>query len=82
MVQGERLQEALSAVADDWAALGYAIRREDAYASHVSEATKVNDLERFLSEADRIRQGEVNSFTIWQRVNEKLTGECVALLPR
>ena len=82
MVQGERLQEALHAVADDWESLGYTIRQKNAYASHVREATKINNLERFLSEADRIRQGEIQSFTIWQRVNEKLTGECVALLPR
>ena len=82
MVQGERLQEALNAVADDWAANAYAIRREDAYASHVSEARKDERLARGLEAADRIRQGEIQSFTIWQRVNEKLTGECVALLPR
>ena len=82
MVQGERLQAALGAVADDWAALGHAIRREDAYASHVGEATKDQLLARDLEAAERIRQGEVASFTIWQRVNEKLTGECVALLPK
>ena len=82
MVQGERLQAALDAVADDWAALGHAIRRENAYAGHVSEATKDQLLARDLKTAERIRQGEVVSFTIWQRVNEKLTGECVALLPK
>lgn len=79
-VQGERLQTALDAVADDWAALGHAIRREDAYASHVSEEAKDQRLARDLESADRIRRGEVKSFAIWQRVNEKLTGECVALL--
>lgn len=81
IVTGPRLQDALNAVADDWATLGRDIREQDHYASHVSEEKKDEDLRRMLNGADAVRRGEVNSLTIWQRVNEKLTGECVALLP-
>ena len=80
IVTGDKLQAALNAVADDWAALGRAIRAEDRYASHVTEETKDAALVKMLASAEAIRQGDVKSFTIWQRVNAKLTGECVALL--
>ena len=79
-VTGQKLAEALGAVADDWAALGRAIRDADDYASHVTEAQKDENLRRDLERAKEIRKGFVESFTIAQRLNEKLTGECVALL--
>lgn len=81
MISRERLQVALDAVADDWAELGRAIRTEDRYADHVSEETKEKALCDMLLRAEAIRLGDLGSFTIWQRVNTKLTGECVALLP-
>lgn len=80
IVTGQRLHDALNAVADDWATLGRAIRKEDRYADHVSEETKDAALAEMLARADAIRHGDLGSFTIWQRVNTKLTGECVALL--
>ena len=80
IVTGERLQKALKAVADDWEKLGRDIYAEDCYASHVSEDTKLKNLQDHIDRAEEIRQGIVESFTIWQRVNTKLTGECVALL--
>lgn len=76
-----RLAKALRDVASDWRALGHAIRKEDAYASHVSEDTKDLILSNHLKEADRIESGKASGFTFWQRTNEKLTGDCVALLP-
>jgi hypothetical protein len=80
IVTGERLQAALETVADDWIRLAHAIRKEDAYASHVTE----NDKDRYLAEglvaAEEIRHGDVNSFTVWQRIDTELTGECIALL--
>jgi hypothetical protein len=80
IVTGDRLTAALAKVADDWAALAHAIRKDDAYADHVDAATKDKNLADGLAHSARIRDGEVRSFTIWQRVNEELTGECVALL--
>lgn len=80
IVTGPRLQAALAAVADDWTALAHAIRHEDAYASHVTEADKDRYLADDLELAERIRAGNVARFTVWQRVNLALTGECVALL--
>lgn len=80
LVTGQRLAEALASVASDWADMARAIRQEDAYASHVTEADKDSYLADDLALAERIRDGEVKSFTIWQRVNAALTGECVALL--
>ena len=40
LVTGPRLTAALASVASDWADMARAIRREDAYASHVTEADK------------------------------------------
>lgn len=82
IVTGERLQRALSSVAADWRANAHAIYQEDEYASHVTQETKDNDLAKRLAFADAIETGEENGgFTIWQRVNDYLTGECVAFLP-
>lgn len=78
-VTGERLNVALNAVADDWQQLAYDIRKEDRYASHVSEEKKDALLQEALHRAQEIRKGVIGSFTIWQRVNTKLTGDCVAL---
>lgn len=80
LVTGPRLAAALDSVANDWADMARAIRREDHYASHVTEADKDGYLADDLALAERIRNGEVKSFTIWQRVDTALTGECVALL--
>lgn len=80
LVTGQRLAAGLALVASDWADMARAIRQEDAYASHVTEADKDSYLADDLALAERIRNGEVKSFTIWQRVNAALTGECVALL--
>lgn len=79
-VEGPRLREALEAVADWYVANAHAVRLEDAYASHVTEERKVEALERQLAFAEEVRRGEVQSFSVWQRINTHLTGECVALL--
>lgn len=79
-VTGDRLQAALGRVADDWAALAHAIRKEDDYAPHVSEAAKDAALADGLAFAEKIRRGEATSLTVWQRINTALTGECIALL--
>lgn len=80
LVTGERLSQALSRVADDWAALAHGIYREDAYADHVSEETKISDRDNMLVHAEEIRRGEIKSMTIAQRVNTELTGVCVGIL--
>lgn len=35
----------------------------------------------FMTHADAVRKGIWNDLATWQRINAKLTGECVALLP-
>ena len=81
IVTGSRLTEALNKVADDAAQLARDIRAEDAYASHVTDETKETALANGLEYAEKIRRGEATGFTIWQRVNQALTGECVGFLP-
>ena len=49
--------------------MGHAIRTEDCYAAHVSEATKLDALRRDLEDADKIERGEVSSLSVWQQVN-------------
>ena len=80
IVTGERLQSALKQVANDWRDIARAIRSKDLYASHVTEETKDARLAEALDRADKIEAGNVGSFTIWQRVNTVLTGECVGFL--
>lgn len=72
---------ACEAVAQDWREIAHGIRKEDLYALHVTEEHKAACLQRALAQADKIAAGEIKSFAIWQRVNKKLTGECVGLLP-
>lgn len=79
LIDGERLQSALREVADDWRHLAHAIRSADEYAPHVTEAQKDGVLHDALQCADEIERGAVRSFTIWQRVNTKLTGVCAPL---
>lgn len=81
IVTGERLTAALEAVAQDWIDLAYAVREEDAYASHINQKAKDYFLAEDLKFAESIKTEGPKSFTIWQRVNEKLTGECIAFLP-
>lgn len=73
--------DACKQVANDFREIAHNIRKEDCYASHVSEENKIEELQKSLERADRIEAGIVDNFTVWQRVNEVLTGECVALLP-
>lgn len=75
------IQHVFDKVGNDWERLGYAIRRGDTYADHVTEEMKDNILQKRIVAANEIRNGIVDSFTIWQRINEELTGQCVALLP-
>jgi hypothetical protein len=83
LVTGQRLADAIEAVATDWENLARAIRKEDAYASHVAEQTKEENMLAMIEAANNLRaDGPGMSFTFWQRINTRLTGECVALLPK
>lgn len=83
IIEGERLTKACHAVADFWRDNAYGIRKQDLYASHVTEKTKDKILQEQLEQAERIRNGtEPVGFWLWQRINTELTGECVALLPK
>lgn len=82
IVKGQRLKDALNKVADEWARNAKAIRTEDEYASHVTEAIKDDCLLKGLRRAEEIRIGNVNSFTAWQDINTAITDECVAFLPK
>lgn len=82
IVSGERLQKAQHAVADFFRDNAWAIRKEDAYASHVTEEKKERLLREQLEQSERIRKGtHPVGFWLWQRINAELTGECVAFLP-
>ncbi|OYY99576.1 MAG: hypothetical protein B7Y37_13880 [Sphingobacteriia bacterium 28-36-52] len=80
VVTGEKLQSALDEVADDYVKMYNSIRKEDKYASHVTEKQKDDALSKGLDFAEKIRIGDgIDNFTVWQRVNEKITGESVPL---
>lgn len=81
-ISGERLQTAQNAVTDFWRENALTIRKEDAYASHVTEHTKDILLRDQLAQSERIRHGtEPMGFWLWQRINNELTGECVPFFP-
>lgn len=82
IVQGAQLEAALHAVADDYVRSAHAIRREDLYASHITEAQKKEYLARGIEYAESVRRGNVSNFSVWQRINTHLTGECIAFLPK
>jgi hypothetical protein len=82
IVTGAELQKALFEVANDWRESVIKILEQDHYASHVTQAEKEHYFTKGMEFAHKIETGDFPmSFTIWQRINEKLTGECVALLP-
>lgn len=76
----ENLNRVLNKVADDWEQIGLSIKEQNLYADHVTNETKEKELQKHLNTANDIRKGIVSSFTIWQRINTELTGNCVALL--
>lgn len=81
VVDGSRLQEALDAVATWLVENTLAIRAEDCYADHITEAQKDEHLREGIDRAVRIRAGtEPWTFWLWQRVDTHLTGECVPFL--
>lgn len=82
IVEGEELARILDKVATDYETNALAIRREDPYASHVTEEHKDKLLTEELDYAENVRQGESVDFTTWQRVNYLLTGESVAFLTK
>lgn len=81
IVTGQRLQDALDAVSLDYFINAFEIRKEDAYASHIAEKQKDEFLAKDIAFAQSIKTDGVTSTSLWQSVNQKLTGECIALLP-
>jgi hypothetical protein len=82
-VDGFQLERAINKVADWYVANAHAVYKEDNYATHVTEATKIDILNNDLKRSQEIRNGKhLNNFTIWQRINTELTGKCVAFLPK
>lgn len=76
------MQHARDHVADWKRESAFAIRKEDEYASHVTDQKKEEYFRNALLVADEIRQGTHDgAFWCRQRMHEFLTGECVALLP-
>jgi hypothetical protein len=59
------------------------VRAQNSFAKHVTESQKGDYINKhYLQWAEKIRQREnLNNFSVWQRVNAELTGECVAFLP-
>lgn len=77
----QQLIEACEKVARQYEKLALATRNGDSYAAHVTEAQKHLNLNRAYMWAEQIRKrGNLNNFTVWQKVNYELTGECPALL--
>lgn len=78
----EQIQEARDTIADNHATLSKKIRKQDRYASHVTEEQKEDYLSASLVTAERIRKGlHDNDFWCWQSIVFELTGKSPALLP-
>lgn len=75
------IQKARGVVADNAIKSAHEIRKGD-YASHVTEDKKEEILQEDLKQAELIRSGKLDhNFTIWQRMQYVLTGECIPFLP-
>jgi len=81
IVQDDDFRRALEAVANDLQQLAHNIYRENKYAPHVTEEKKIELLNKALAHAESVRNGESFGFTVWQRINQKLTNKCVSFLP-
>ncbi len=77
IIQGEKLQSALNKVADNWQRVAV----QSDFPPHVTPEVVAEWNKRNFETAEKIRAGKIDNFTLWQRVNTELTGECVALLP-
>lgn len=78
-----RLVEACEKVAKWHEQNAIAVRKENHYGSHVTENQKDQFLAERLEWAEKIRQRlNLNNFSVWQRVNAELTGECIAFLSK
>ena len=82
VITGEKLQAALDIVADKHIENAHAIRKEDCYASHVTEQRKDQNLKKGLALAESIRAGNETGFWCLQRLNYEITGESVPMLPK
>ena len=84
LFEGEILQNAINSVCNDMIESAHKCFKEDTYASHVTLERKEKLRDDAIAQAERIRNGEekLTSFWLWQRINEKLTGECIAFLPK
>jgi len=80
IVTGERLEKACHSVACWMEKNAQSVFDSDPYASHVTKEQKLKILHDNFDAAQNVKElKNLNNFTIWQRVNAELTGECVAL---
>ena len=80
LIQGDIVINAFIKVANAMEKRAYAVRNGAEYASHVTAEQKDEYLVDALNRVEKVREGECNSFAIWQMVNMELTGDCIALL--
>lgn len=81
VVTGKRLRMACDVVALWYEENAKAVRKDDHYASHITELRKDQLMQDQFKWADDVRMGKnLHNFSVWQRVNLELTGESVALL--
>lgn len=78
----EELENILLKVSKDFRQIAINIYKEDPYASHVTLKQKRKNLVEDLRRANDIEGGNIDNFTVWQRINAELTGECVPFLPK
>ena len=82
MVSGDRLAAGLQVVGDWYEENARAVHRDDPYAAHVTRERKEMILAEKLAFAADVRAGKSLGFSVWQRLNQHFTGECIAFLPR
>lgn len=83
IIEGDKLKEACEIEAQWIEANAKSVYESDNYASHVTEQEKLDALHRRYDLAQSVREMKgLNNFTIWQRINTRLTGECIALLKK
>ena len=82
IVPDEKLKEACKAIAYKWRKSAINQYNQNLYAPHVTEEQKIDNVTKSFAIASWLEAGIIDTFAAWQDINEYITGECVALLPK
>ena len=85
IISEEKLKEVCKVLAYRYRKNAIDIYKENAYALHVTENEKLDNVTNQFVYAEHVENCDfvtIMSSKLWQDVNQRITGDCVALLPK